>query len=387
MEAGWSGAVGRGDNLTLMAEPASSNFQERVVQAAEAALQRGGSVGPLELFQEMRLLQPVHVEGWRKGNEHYRVLQQWIQVGPEKFQKTIRHFQELAKQRGLRTLEAAYTRRGPRGLEQLQVTADGDPEWERFYRTHYAPADLPEKKAERLAAKLQKPPELVVFEKVSEEGACSECGVELPKGSYLSMEKGQPLCLTCADLDELVFLPAGDTALTRRARKHSSLAAVVVRFNRARKRYERQGLLVVEGALVKAEEECTADAPARAAARDRAAQIRQEEDQEFVADLGRAIAQRYPGCPAAEARRIAEHTGRRSSGRVGRSAAGRALEPSAVDLAVVAHIRHAHTNYDQLLMRGTERLDARALVRERIQRVLAGWSGASTGEISSGDNT
>jgi len=58
-----------------------------------------------------------------------------------------------------------------------------------------------------------------------------------------------------------------------------------------------------------------------------------------------------------------------------------------LDLAVTAHIRHAHTNYDELLMRGTERLDARALVRERIQRVLAEWSGASTGESSSGENT
>ena len=41
--------------------------------------------------------------------------------------------------------------------------------------------------------------------------------------------------------------------------------------------------------------------------------------------------------------------------------------PRAVDLAVKAHIRHAHTNYDELLMRGTERLDARALVREKIR--------------------
>ena len=190
------------------------------------------------------------------------------------------------------------------------------------------------------------------------------------------MEKEQPLCLTCADLDQLVFLPAGDAALSRRARKHSPLAAVVVRFNRARKRYERQGLLVAEEAVARAEEECAADAPARAAACARAAVAREAEDREFVASLARAILQRYPGCPPEAARRIAEHTGRRSSGRVGRSAAGRALDATAVDLAVIAHIRHAHTDYDALLMRGTARLDARALVREGIQRVLAEWSGA-----------
>ena len=358
-----------------MADSPYSNFQERVERTAEAALKRNGSVGPLELLQEMRLLQPCHVEGWRKGNEHYRVLQPWIQVGPEKFQKTIRHFQEWVKQRGLRPIEAAHTRRGPRGIEQLHITEDRDPQWEKFYRTYYTPADLPEKKTARLAAKLNRPPELVVFEKVGDEGKCNECGAELFTGYYLLMENGQPLCLTCADLDQLVFLPAGDTALSRRSRKHSSLAAVVVRFNRKRKRYERQGLLVTEEALAKAEEECVTDASARAAARGRAALARQEEDREFVSALAQAILRLHPGCSADEARRIAEHTGCRGSGRVGRSAAGRAQDASAVDLAVIAHIRHEHTNYDELLMSGTERLDARALVREAIDRVLAEWSG------------
>jgi hypothetical protein len=365
----------------------SNSFQERVVQAAEAALKRNGSIGPLDLFQEIRLLQPVHFASWRKGNEQYGVLQPWIQAGPGKLQKTIDYFREWATQRGLRSIEAVYTRCGPRGIEQLRVTVDGDPEWEKFYRTHYMSGDLPEKKSVRLAAKLNRPPELVVFEKVSNEGNCSRCDAELFPGDFLLLEKGQPLCLACADLDQLVFLPAGDTALSRRSRQHSSLAAVVVRFSRARKRYERQGLLVTEEGLAKAEEECTADAPARAAARDRVASARQDEDREFVAVLTQAIRQRYPGCPAEESRRIAEHTGRRRSGRVGRSAAGRALDASAVDLAVIAHIRHTHTNYDELLICGTERPDARARVREKIDRVLMDWSGGGTIETGIGSST
>ena len=353
-----------------------SGFRERVVQAAERALNQNGAVGPLELLQEMRFLHPVHVAGWRKGDENYRVLEKWIRVGPGKFQKTILHFREWAKQRGLRTVEASFIRQSPGSIETLQVTENGDPEWERFYRTYYALGDLPDTKSARLTAKLNKAPELVVYEKVSEEGNCSECGIEMEKGSLLFMEKNQPLCLSCADLDRLVFLPAGDTALTRRARKHSSLAAVVVRFSRARKRYERQGLLVTEEALAKAEDECAADAPARAAARASAALERHEEDREFVADLTKAILEHYPSCPPDEARQIARHTGLRSSGRVGRSASGRALEKSAIDLAVIAHVRHAHTNYDELLMSGTERLDARRQVREKIDRVLVKWSGA-----------
>ncbi len=359
--------------ISMDPNPKYANFQERVVQAAEAALKNTGSVGLLELFQHLGFLQPVHFQGWLKGNEPYHVLEQCIQVGPEKFEKTIRHFQDWVTARGLRPIEAPYTRRTPAGVEELRVTENGDPEREKFYRTHYAPAGLPPKKAARIAEKRTRPPELVVFEKVSEEGKCSDCGIELSKGNFLFMEKGQPLCLECADLGQLVFLPAGDTALTRRARKYSPLAAVVVRFSRARKRYERQGLLVAPEAIARAESECVADAPERAAARARAAVARQEEDSEFVDALTRSIAQRYPGCPAGEARAIAEHTGLRSSGRVGRSAAARDLDPAAIDLAVVAHIRHTHTNYDELLMRGIERLDARAQVREKIDEVLASW--------------
>ena len=352
---------------------APGNLRERVVRAAEAVLKNAGSVGPLELFQGMGFLQTYHVEAWRKGNEHYPSLRQWIQVGPEKFHKSIRHFHEWVQERNLQPIEATYTRRGPRGVEELHVTEDGDPEWEKFYRTHYAPADQPQKKTARLAEKLSKPPDLVVFEKVSEEGNCSECGAELSKGTFLVVEKGHPLCLTCADLDHLVYLPAGDAALSRRSRKHSPLSAVVVRFNRSRKRYERQGLLVSEAALARAEQECAADAPMRAVARAQAAVAREAEDREFVQALTQAIRERYPGCPPEEAGEIAKHTGQRSSGCVGRSAAGRALDPQALDLAVIAHIRHLHTNYDELLMQGTDRLDARAQVRAAIERLREKW--------------
>ena len=355
---------------------AHKSLQERVEQAAEAVLNRNGSGGPLDLFQELGWLPRSHFENWRKGHELFPALQPHIYAGPGKQQKATAIFQEWAARRGLRPIEANFTRRGPRGIEPLRVTATGEPEGEKFYCTHYMPGDLPEKKTARLAAKLNRPPELVVFEMVNEDGKCCECGVELLPGDFLLVEKGQPLCLACADLDHLVFLPSGDTALSRRSRRHSSLAAVVLRFSRARKRYERQGLLVTEVALAQAEADCAADMPVRAAARNRAAIARQEEDREFVAALTQAITRRYPGCPADESRQIAEHTGRRSSGRVGRSAAGRALDATAVDLAVRAHVRHAHTNYDELLMGGTERLDARAQVREKIDRVLAEWAGA-----------
>ncbi len=356
-----------------MTEP-GHNLQERVVQAAEAVLKRNGSVGPLELFQELRWLNPVHLEAWQKGNEFYPVLEKWIHVGSGKRDRAIQSFLDWAKQRGLRPIEATYARHGARGVEALQVTRDRDEAGEKFFRTHYAAADLSVKKSARLAKKLNKPPDLVVFEKAGEPGHCHECNAELAEGDRLFLEKGQPLCLICADLDELVFLPAGNMALTRRARKHSALSAVVVRFNRPRKRYERQGVLVTPEALVQAESECAADAPDRAAARARAAVSRQHEDREFVEAMTQAILKLYPACPPDSARCIAAHAGQRSSGRVGRSAAGRALESRAIELAVIAHIRHQHTNYDQLLMQGIERLNARVIIRQKIEQVLAQWS-------------
>jgi hypothetical protein len=130
---------------------------------------------------------------------------------------------------------------------------------------------------------------------------CGECKQELGRGAWITLDrKKNAFCLNCADLDHLVFLPSGDAALTRRSRKYSGLSAVVVKWSRARKRYEYRG-------------------------------------------------------------------------RVGRSAAAKALDEEAVRLAVTAHVRHAETNYDELLLKGIERRDARAKVYPKVSRVLNLW--------------
>jgi hypothetical protein len=177
----------------------------------------------------------------------------------------------------------------------------------------------------------------------------------------------------CADMEHLVFLPSGDAALTRRAKAASRLSAVVVRFSRSRRRYERQGILVEEDALERAEQECLADEDARARRREREAQRRANEDLESQARMAQEIARLFPGCPADRAQAIASHAAVRGSGRVGRSAAGRALEPEAIELAVAAAVRHHDTRYDELLMSGLERGQARAQVRADVAGVLNSW--------------
>lgn len=208
----------------------------------------------------------------------------------------------------------------------------------------------------------------------SKDFTCAGCGEVF--GDLLTMDDAGPLCMACADLDELVFLPRGDAALTRRAKKASALSATVVRWSRARKRYERQGLLVEEAALAAAEESCLADEEARLRQRERYRARQEVHDVELARRMGEEIARLFPGCPPERAQAIARHTAVRGSGRVGRSASGRELSADALTAAAVASIRHEDTGYDELLMAGVPRAEARARIREDVDGVLASWRGA-----------
>jgi hypothetical protein len=148
------------------------------------------------------------------------------------------------------------------------------------------------------AGRERAPADLLVIEPLGE-WTCASCG---GNGAFLRMEDAGPLCLACGDLDHLVFLPAGDAALSRRARQASRLSVVVVvvvvRFSRARRRYEGQGLLVEETALEQAEARCLADEEARRRRRERDRARRAEQDVVFQSRLAEEIVRLLPGCPA-----------------------------------------------------------------------------------------
>ncbi|MFM9631418.1 MULTISPECIES: DUF2293 domain-containing protein [Streptomyces] len=200
---------------------------------------------------------------------------------------------------------------------------------------------------------------------------CAGCGRgPLP---MLVVEDRAPYCLGCADLGHLVFLPRGDTALTRRAREESGLSVVVVRFNRRKGRYERQGVLVEEPGLARAETRCLADAEARGRRRVRDARRRAARDARFAEAFAAEILRLFPGCPRDRAEEIAAHASVRGSGRVGRSAAGRALSEGAVVSAVVASVRHLDTSYDGLLTGGVPRQQARRRIAAGVETVLREW--------------
>jgi len=206
------------------------------------------------------------------------------------------------------------------------------------------------------------------------ESKCDECGEELGRQAWITLEENKgAVCLSCADLDELVFLSSGDAALTRRSKKHSTLSAVVLKFSKARGRYERQGLLVEEDALAQAEAECLADSEIRERRNERARERRAELDEDYVREFAKRIRVLFPGCPENREQFIAEHACLKYSGRVGRSANAKSLEEAMITLAVKAHIRHRETNYDSLLSKGWARHEARAQVKDPVEALLEVW--------------
>ena len=220
---------------------------------------------------------------------------------------------------------------------------------------------------------MEKTFELKVFIS-TRDSTCDECDENLGRKAWITLTKtGGALCLSCADLDHLIFLPSGDAALTRRSRKYSTLSAVVLKWTRARKRYERKGLLVESRALEQAEQECLADSETRALRRDREAVRREELDHKYVKRFSARIQELYPGCPAGAEVTIAEHACLKYSGRIGRSAAAKELDGEAVRLAVIAYIRHVETKYDELLAKGHDRWEAREQVKASVENVLSKW--------------
>jgi hypothetical protein len=337
------------------------SLKERVGQAADEALSRQGSVSPVDVCLGIGWLQPVNVDDWQRGRTG-ALDEYFISIRGESLAEMIVELRDWAQAKGLKPVDTEYlsASRNPRPLRILS-----DPDLEKTWRTRWESPAITARQKEKLAA----PPDLVVVIPVRD-WECAECK---GTGDFLIMDEASPLCLTCADMDHLEFLPSGDAALTRRSKKASRLSAIVVKWSKSRKRYERQGILAEPAAIEQAEQQCLGDADLRARRRERDAVRRADEDVVFQGKFAAEITRLFPRCPAARADAIASHAGLRGSGRVGRSAAGRRLDEQAVTLAVVASIRHQDTDYDDLLMSGVARDVARERISADIDRVLTSF--------------
>jgi hypothetical protein len=203
---------------------------------------------------------------------------------------------------------------------------------------------------------------------------CALCRKPILRSGYIVMDRAKGIrCLICEGLDGLEFLAAGNVAQTRRALARSRRSAIVVKYSRARHRNERQGVLVEEDAIGEAYADCEKDA----AARDRQKQARRVRDEEkeaaYIQEFSKKARELFPGLSQGEAEQIAVRACEKYSGRVGRTAAAKALDDKAVTLGVRAHVRHSHTEYDRLLAEGRDPGEARRRVRGTIEATLERW--------------
>jgi hypothetical protein len=235
--------------LANVAADRQNTLEQRVTRSAEAVLAERKVVTAIDVLVGLGWLTPARVGEWRQGRVDY--LERVVTVDPSKLSTAMRLFRRWAQRSGLLPSETAYVARS-RDRGALRFSTSGNPNIERAYRTHWVSREFSAIQRRRLAERQSRPPELVVISPIKD-WTCTGCG---GTGSLLLLEGSGPMCLRCADLDHLVFLPAGDAALTRRAKRESRLSAVVVRFSRARRRYERQGILVEEAALERAERNC-----------------------------------------------------------------------------------------------------------------------------------
>lgn len=191
-------------------------------------------------------LDPNSARRWRQGQ--IDCLEAVMQVSASRISEAMTLFRTWAEAKGLSASETPYIARTPT-REALRFSNSGDPAIDRLYRTHWISSALPEKTRERLVERTNRAPELVAIQPLTAGWSCHRCG---SSGDLLMMEAQGPACLACTGLDDLEFLPAGDALLTRRAKANSPRQAVVVRFSKSRKRYERQGLLLEPQALTNA---------------------------------------------------------------------------------------------------------------------------------------
>jgi hypothetical protein len=225
---------------------------DRVARAAEAALAAQGYVSPVDALVGIGWLDAGTVERWRRGQ--IDCLEGAMQTSPPRILEALKLFQSWAPAKGLSASLTDYVARTPE-RRALRFSRSGDAAIEATYRTHWVSQELSEKKRERLAEKASRAPDLVVVQPLKSDWTCHRCG---GSGDLLMMENSGPACLRCLGLDDLEFLPAGDALLSRRVKAKSTRFAVVVRFSRSRRRYERQGLLVEPQALAEVQRDLVA---------------------------------------------------------------------------------------------------------------------------------
>lgn len=345
------------------------NPTEKMNRALDYHLKMNDTLNITDLLKSMLWLHDSHLYQWQQSSDPLEIL---IQCGSKKWLNACSLFVEKVKD--LDFVEAPWMSYSLIGDDkELRVCIDDNPEIEKLFCRHYFNKSITSRKKTNFIKKLTEKPELRVFIKTSSDSECDKCQKLIYQKNIMYSEANKAYCLKCVNLDTLTFLGSGDATLSRRARKNSHKFAAVVEFNKRRKRYERRGILVEQLAIDAAEMECNNDASTRAVSRAKSEVKRQEDDYDFTTEFTLQIKKYFPRCPHKEIIAIAQHATVRSSGRVGRTAAAKNFDEEMIRLAVIAYIRHQHTDYDRLLLNRTAKQIARKLIQAPLQRKLQSW--------------
>src|SRR6185369_5096924 len=153
------------------------SLEDRVIRSAERALEDQHSVSTTDVLMRMGLLPLSGVTSWRQGRIPY--LEDAIQGGREKIARSLEVFQEWARDQGLESVEARYSRATREGEQELQFTNTRYAGLEQALRSHYVSPQISERKRQSLQKKVSQSPERVVYLNLRD-STCSECGVDLP---------------------------------------------------------------------------------------------------------------------------------------------------------------------------------------------------------------
>lgn len=226
----------------------SRDIRTRVRETAQRTLAEQNYVSAVDVLFGLGWLAPSHLDQWRQGR--VPCLERVVQANLSKVSTAMTEFRRWARENDLIPSETAYVAR-TRDRRALRFSVSNDEGIDRAYRTHWVSPTLSSAKRQRLAERQGRPGDLVVIA-ASKPWTCGTCATGFMAGEFLMMADDSPRCLDCVELDHLEYLPAGDAGLTRRARQASGVCAVVVRWSRSRKRYERQGILLEPAAIEQA---------------------------------------------------------------------------------------------------------------------------------------
>ena len=168
-----------------------------------------------------------------------------------------------------------------------------------------------------------------------------------------------------------VFVPKGNVYITKKSKTLTQDAGLTVYIAIDPRTETRRGLYVPSPIYQQVLSLNAATSSARAAAV-------LEKDSRDLDKTKLLLTTLYPRMPSHDLTAVLAHAFRKGSKRVGRTT--KISDKQRALLAVRAHVRHVHTDYEAMLKRGVGRGQARDQVQKRISEIVRSWGPVEGGK-------